>query len=286
MSQASLDRRNSSFGVELVAGMVGAEIVGLDLSAPQPDHVWSDIRDVVNTYGVAFFRDQTLTPQQQIDFTNRFGTLLPSDELPTVPGFPQVSMVLKEKEDRNNNGGSWHTDQPHREIPIMGTILLARENPPYGGDTLFLSMGAAYDALSEGLRKTLDGMRALHSDANIYATRAKNTVDQLRVTPKERSAKEVSHPVVVRHPDTGRKALYITWGRTVRFDGWTKEESAPLLNFLLQHVQKPEFACRFRWREGSLAFWDNRLVMHYATNDYHGFRREMHRTWVAGTHLG
>ena len=283
---SSAMRRNAALEVEPVAGMVGAEIVNIDLSAPQPDSVWGEIRDALNRHGVVFFREQKISPQQQLDFTLRFGELFRSKDLPVLPECPQISVVRKEKTETVNLGGVWHTDQPHQPVPVMGTILLARETPAFGGDTLFTSMTAAYDALSEGLRNTLDGLRIIHSDAQIYKVSDVADVDTHYLTKGQRSEAEVSHPAVVRHPDTGRKALYLTARRSVRFDGWTREESAGLFGFLLQHVQKPEFTCRFCWREGSMAFWDNRLVMHYASNDYQGQRREMHRTMVAGTPLG
>jgi taurine dioxygenase len=164
----------------------------------------------------------------------------------------------------------------------MGTMLLAREVPQVGGDTLFANMHVAYETLSDGLRRTLDGLRAVNSSARADVTRTRE--DRIRASPAEGAKRvfEAEHPVVRTHPETGRKALYVNVAHTVRFAGWTEAESAPLLEFLCRHLTRPEFTCRFRWEAGSLAFWDNRAAQHNPVNDYHGHRRIMHRITLAG----
>src|SRR6185437_1892525 len=165
--------------------------------------------------------------------------------------------------------------------------LLAREVPAWGGDTLFASMYAAYDALSDGLKETLQGMRAVHAKGRAYdaanssGDRALSGASRTRLH-EEAGALEAVHEVVPVHPESGRRVLYVSPQYTVRFEGWTASESEPLLRFLFTHATQPEFICRFLWREGSIAFWDNRSTLHYAVNDYHGSRRLMHRVTVAG----
>ncbi|MGB8043261.1 MAG: TauD/TfdA family dioxygenase, partial [Pseudolabrys sp.] len=168
------------------------------------------------------------------------------------------------------------------EMPPMGTMLIAREVPPYGGDTLFANTYLAYETLSEGMKRMLDGLIAVNHSAKADVTRTRE--DRVRDGGKAEAKKEYisEHPVVRTHPETGRKGLYINTGHTVRFKDMTEAESAPLLNFLFEHQTKPEFTCRFNWRVGSLAFWDNRCTLHNPVNDYHGFRRVMHRVTFAG----
>ena len=173
-------------------------------------------------------------------------------------------------------------------MPALGSVLYAREVPPTGGDTLFASMYAAYDALSDGLKQTLHGLRACHSSRHVFGAanprRSKGDLND-RIKNPELATQDAVHPVVIRHPGSGRRALYVNPGFTLRFEGWTDEESRPLLDYLYRHASRPEFTCRFRWQPGSLAFWDNRATWHYALNDYHGERRLLHRITVEGVTL-
>jgi taurine dioxygenase len=191
-----------------------------------------------------------------------------------------VIEVKKLEHERYNFGGIWHSDTTYLDAPPMGSMLLARELPPYGGDTLFANQYLAYETLSEGMRTLLGGLIAVNSSANADVSRTRED----RVRGQTRTTEELvsEHPVVRTHPQTGRKALYVNVAHTARFKGMSKEESAPLLNFLFQHQIRPEFTCRFQWRVGSLAFWDNRCVQHNPVNDYHGHRRVMHRITLAG----
>jgi taurine dioxygenase len=231
---------------------------------------------------VVFFRNQDLPPKALVRLARRFGSVV---EYPFVKGLdeaPEVIPVLKLPHERVNFGGVWHTDTAYLDQPPMATLLVAREVPPVGGDTMFASGVAALSALSEAMQQMLAPLRAINSSAK--ADVSKTREDRLRDsgTTQARQSYEASHPVIRTHPETGARALYVNAGHTSRFDGMTEEESAPLLDFLFHHQMRPEFTCRFRWQPGSLAMWDNRQVLHYPLNDYHGHRREMHRVTLAG----
>jgi taurine dioxygenase len=197
-----------------------------------------------------------------------------------IAGFPEVIEVKKLEHERHNFGGVWHSDTAYLDEPPMGSMLLAREVPPYGGDTLFASQYLAYESLSEGMRRLLDGLVAVNSSAKADVSRTRE--DRIKEQAGESREFTAQHPVVRTHPETGRKALYVNVAHSLRFKGMTEEESAPLLRFLYEHQIKPEFTCRFQWRVGSLAFWDNRCTQHNPVNDYHGHRRVMHRITLAG----
>jgi taurine dioxygenase len=199
-----------------------------------------------------------------------------------LEGFPEIIEVKKLEHERSNFGGIWHSDTSYLEQPPMGSMLLAREVPPFGGDTLFASQYLAYEALSEGMRKLLDPLVAINSSAK--ADVSKTREDRIASDGRAEARKDYvsAHPVVRTHPETGRKALYVNIAHTLRFDGMGEDESAPLLHWLYQHQVKPEFTCRFGWQPGSIAFWDNRCVQHNPVNDYHGYRRLMHRITLAG----
>ena len=262
---------------------VGAEIAGIDLSRPVSDHARDTIREALAQRGVVFFRNQTLTPDQHIVVARRFGDININRFFSHADGYPEIALVVKEPHQTKNIGGGWHTDHSYDHIPAMGSLLYARETPPTGGDTLFASMYAAYDALSDGLKRTLAGLRAVHSSRHVFGVRRAGMEDRFR--NEELATQDAVHPVVITHPDSGRKALYVNPGFTLRFDGWTDEESRPLLTYLYQHAVRPEFVYRFAWQPGSLAFWDNRATWHYAVNDYQGERRLMHRITVEGCPL-
>ena len=231
-------------------------------------------------YGIEKVED--LTPEQQLAFARCFGEI---DRYPMVqglPGYPDIVEVAKREDERENFGGVWHSDTAYLEKPPMGAVLYARELPPLGGDTLFANMALAYEALSPGMRTLLDGLRAVNSAAKPEAASGRSDRRAERPTDRDAGSVHAVHPVVRTHPETGRRALYVSRGHTVRFDGWTEAESRPLLELLFAHQLRPEFACRLRWAAGSLAVWDNRAAQHYAVNDYHGERRVMHRIVLAG----
>ena len=264
------------------AGAVGAEIHDVDLAQTLAPSMVAAIRAVWLEHGVVFFRDQKLDSQQFMDFAQAMGAPIEYPFVRGLPDFPQIIEVKKLEHERTNFGGMWHTDTAYLECPPSATMLLARELPPYGGDTEFSSMAAAYDALSDGLKATLSGLRGVNSSAKADVTKSRE--DRIASDGRADARKQYvsEHPVVRTHPETGRKSLYVNSGHTVRFAGWTEEESQPLLSFLFQHQQRAEFTCRFAWRPGSLALWDNRCTLHNPVNDYHGFRRIMHRITLAG----
>ncbi|GAB3760205.1 TauD/TfdA family dioxygenase [Ramlibacter monticola] len=270
------------FAVKRIAGALGAELQGVDLARDLTDDLASRIRQALLEHQVIFFRNQELAPAQFLRFAQAMGQPVEYPFVKGIEGHPVIIEVKKLEHERSNFGGIWHSDTTYLEQPPMGSMLLARELPPFGGDTLFASQYAAYEALSEGLRRLLDPLRAISSSAK--ADVSKTREDRIASDGRAEAKKDylASHPVVRTHPETGRKALFVNVAHTVRFDGMTEEESAPLLQFLFQHQVRPEFTCRFAWQPGSLAFWDNRCVQHNPVNDYHGHRRLMHRITLAG----
>jgi taurine dioxygenase len=283
--------KNTTIDIRQVSSAVGAEILNVDLADPLQERSYQEIRNALNEHGVIFFRDQKLTPGQHLAFTERFGEVEFDDtsSCRTPDGFPMIAEVRKEPEATRNIGGNWHTDHSFDALPPLGAVLLARELPEYGGDTMFASMYAAYDALSDGLKKTLGGLRAVHAKTRAYdglPPERQVSADEKAQVKKDFAAREAVHPVTPRHPESGRRLLFVNPTYTVRFEGWTEKESQPLLDYLFRHAARPEFTYRFQWREGSIAFWDNRSVWHYALNDYHGSRRLMHRICVKGSGFG
>ena len=268
--------------IKRIAGALGAEIHAIDLAAGLSEILAAQVRQVLLEHQVIFFRDQQLTPEQYLRFAQAMGRPVEYPFVKGIEGYPEIIQVMKLEHERTNFGGIWHSDTTYLEQPPMGSMLLAREVPPFGGDTLFASQYAAYEALSEGMRKLLDPLVAINSSAkaDVSKTREDRIASDGRADARKDYVSE--HPVVRTHPETGRKALYVNVAHTVRFAGMSEEESAPLLHYLYQHQVKPEFTCRFSWRPGSLAFWDNRCVQHNPVNDYHGFRRVMHRITLAG----
>ena len=268
--------------VEPIGGALGAEIRDIDLSVDLGATTVAEIRRALLDHLVIFFRGQPLTPAQFIAFGRRFGTL---SRYPFVAGLaehPEIIEVAKREHERVNFGGIWHSDTTYLDEPPMGSLLLAREVPAAGGDTLFANMYLAYETLSDGMRRLLDGLVGVSSSAKADVTRTRE--DRIRTSPSEQSREHflAEHPVVRTHPETRRKALYVNPAHTVGFKGMSEAESAPLLDFLFRHQVRPEFTCRFRWTPGSLAFWDNRATQHNPINDYHGHRRIMHRLSLAG----
>jgi len=273
--------RNEPIDVRPVAGALGAEIFGVDLARDLDADTVDAIRRAWLDHLVVFFRDQELPPERFLSIARRFGEVIEYPFVKGIEGFPQITPVIKLEHETVNFGGLWHSDTSYLEEPPMATMLIAREVPPFGGDTLFANMYLAYEQLSEGMRRLLDGLVGINSSAKADATRTREnrTRNSGDDGPKLFVAE---HPVVRTHPETGRKALYVNFGHTVRFKDMTEAESAPILDFLFNHVTRPEFSCRFRWHAGSLALWDNRCAQHNPINDYHGHRRVMHRITLRG----
>jgi taurine dioxygenase len=272
----------SRLDIRPLSTALGAEIFGVDVAEPLDEATVRTLRDALLDHVVIFFRDQKLAPPQLLALAERFGEVA---EYPFVKGLPECPLVLpvvKEAHERANFGGVWHTDTAYLERPAMATLLHARETPPVGGDTMFANLYLAYEALSEGMQRLLGSLRAVNVAGKPAALQTREEMHSRRGTAADVAATSAVHPVVRTHPETGRKALYVNLAHTIRFEGMTEAESAPLLDYLFAHQIQPEFTCRFRWRPGSLALWDNRASLHYPLNDYHGHRRVMHRVSIAG----
>ena len=272
----------TALGVHPVAGALGAEISGVDLSRDLDDATIAAIRRAWLEHLVVFFRDQSLSPTGFLAFGRRFGEPIEYPFVKGLPEEPKVIPVLKREHETHNFGGIWHSDTSYLERPPMASLLIAREVPPAGGDTEFANMYLAYETLSQGMRRLLDPLVAVNSSA--LADASKTREDRVRDSARGDAAPQYTaeHPVVRVHPETGRRALYVNVAHTERFAGMTREESLPLLRYLYRHQTRPELTCRFRWSPGAIAFWDNRCAQHNAINDYPGRRRLMHRLTLAG----
>jgi taurine dioxygenase len=262
-----------SIEVKKLGGSIGAVVSGVDLSVQLTSEQVDGIRRAWLDNLVIFFRDQHLTPDQFLAFARRVGRPVPYPLLPSIEGYPEVIEVLKLEHERANFGGVWHSDTAYLDEPPMATMLLARQIPPAGGDTLFANGYLAYEALSDGLRKILDCLDAVHSSA--LADVSKTRDDRRGDAPP--IDYESVHPVIRIHPETNRRSLFVSPAHTARFARFTEQESRPLLSYLFQHQIRPEFTCRFQWELGSIALWDNRCALHYPVNDYHGYRRSLYR---------
>jgi taurine dioxygenase len=265
-----------------IAGALGAEIHGVDLAQPLTDGAVAGIRQALLHHLVVFFRDQRLSPAQLAAFGRRFGTLARYPFVEGLADHPEVIEVTKLPHERTNFGGVWHSDTTYLEEPPMGSMLFAVDVPPVGGDTLFANMFMAYERLSDGMKRMLAGLRVVNSSAKADVSRTRE--DRIASNPGQDAHQvfEATHPAIRTHPESGRKGLYVNLAHSVRFEGMTDEESAPLLGFLFRHQVQPELTCRFRWTPGSLAFWDNRSTQHNPINDYHGHLRRMLRITIAG----
>lgn len=271
--------------IEQPTGGCGVEVTGVRLAALADVDV-RGITTALGEHGVLFFRNQSLSIDEHLALAARFGAIDINRFFRAVPGYPAVAEVRKEPDQRNNIGGGWHTDHSYDVVPAMGSILVARELPEAGGDTLFSNMYAAFEGLSDGLKATLLGLRAVHSSRHVFGNAgAYSGTDQSDAFGNPDAVNDAVHPVVITHPISGRRALYVNPAFTLRFEGWSADESKPLLEYLYRHAARPEYTCRFRWAPGSVAFWDNRATWHYALNDYHGERRLMHRITLQGVAL-
>lgn len=270
-----------------LAPACGAEVIGIDLADPS-ESTMAQLRDALAQHAVVFCRDQHLSPAQQVELTRRFGQVLRVPYIRHLDAHPDIIAVLKEADERKIStfGGTWHSDFSFLDEPPSYTLLYALELPALGGDTLWASQYAAYEALSPGMQRLLDPLRAIQSAwphgtrGPAPSTAVSRSIGMARNDPS--ADREVLHPVVRVHPVTGRKALFVNPVYSQRFEGMSEEESRPLLQFLFQHATRAEFSCRLRWAPGTLTIWDNRCLLHMALNDYDGSRRLLHRTTVAG----
>lgn len=266
-----------------VSGVLGAEVAGADLADELDDAVVEEIHRAFLDHHVLFFHDQELSAEEQMAFGRRFGTLGTHPFVTGRSDYPEVIEIVTEPDDRVNFGGGWHTDVTFLEEPDLGSILYAIEVPPYGGDTLFADQQAAYEALPEETKARIDGLVALHSPSAQYGAGGYSTLSRSVTTTNAAATGEVvRHPVVRTHPETGRKGLYVNRAFTIGIEGAAPDEAGRLLEELFVHATREAFTCRFRWRPGSLAMWDNRCVQHYALYDYKGQRRHMRRITIRG----
>ena len=274
----------TAIDVRPLSGRLGAEIHGVDLARPLDAETFGLVERAFLEHLVIFFRDQELTPAQQVAFAARFGPIGRYPFAEPIADHPDIIAVIKEPSQTTNFGGVWHSDTTYLEIPALGSLLYAKEVPVRGGDTLFANMYLAYETLSPGLRRLLDGLRAVNSAGkNKEILRSDHAASgAMTATAVDARGLRAEHPVVRRHPVTGRKALYVNRAHTVAFKDMSEAESAGLLDYLFDHAAREDFTCRFRWEAGSLALWDNRCTQHYPLNDYDGQRRVMHRATIEG----
>ena len=263
-------------------GMLVEGVQLAQLSDPEIE----ELRTAFATHGVLFLRNQELPPAEHLRFARRFGDLVKNKFFSHDDEFPDIAEVRKDADQETNLGGGWHTDHSYDEEPAMGSILVARQLPETGGDTCFADLCKAYEDLSPGLQQTLESLQAVHCNAHIYGEQGYyQGTDLSRYIGGTDATSRAVQPVVARHPESGRKILYVNPGFTLNFVGWTAEESRALLGFLYKHVNQPRYTCQFNWEPGSVAIWDNRSTWHYAKNDYPGQARLMHRITLAGSEL-
>jgi taurine dioxygenase len=260
--------------VDKLTPIIGAEIGGVDLARPS-NRQMDEIHRALAESLVVFFHDQRLSEDQHLDLGRRFGELHVHPAAPHAPGRPELMVIHADEHSPRANGEGWHSDVSCDPEPPMGSVLYIRRCPPQGGDTLFASMYAAYEALSERMKTYLAGLTAIHDGEDVYRGLYAGVADK-PCYPR------ADHPVVRTHPVTGRKALYVNRGFTRRILGVPLDESHAILEYLYQHAANPLFQCRFRWRENSIAFWDNRCTQHRAMWDYWPHTRSGHRVTIRG----
>ncbi|GIU90617.1 MAG: alpha-ketoglutarate-dependent taurine dioxygenase [Acidimicrobiia bacterium] len=273
--------------VERYAGPCGAVVSGVDLAADLDDDVIAEIRRALLDHGVLFFRDQSLSPERQVAFSRRFGPYSPVPFVQAIPDHPEVIAVVREPSEQQGFafGGIWHSDFSFLPEPPMGSILHAIEVPPYGADTLWANQYLAYRTLSRGMRRLVAGLRGVHSAINAYSPKMQAVHDLfvgMTVKTGDEANEMREHPAVRVHAETGERALFVNQQYTIGLADFHPHEAKLLLDHLFRHSTQESFTCRWRWRAGDVAFWDNRCVQHMVMADVSGYRRYMHRTTVAG----
>jgi taurine dioxygenase len=275
-----------SIAVARIAGALGAEVRGLNLTREQSKTEVAELRRALLDNLVVTIPDQAMSLDDLERLTDQLGGRAVTPFVKPLPDRPYVIRVLKEREDKLNFANAWHSDLSYLPEPPSFTLLYAHDVPDFGGDTVFQNQYLAYETLSDGLKQTLKSLRAVHSAGAAYGTggyldRVKHKMST-EIAPSEDAFQECTHPAVIRHPESKREALYLNPVYTMRFDGWNAAESQALLQHIYRHQTNENFTCRVRWAKGTLTIWDNRATQHNALNDYHGQRREMYRTSVAG----
>lgn len=268
-----------------LAPLCGAETHDFQMRELEGDSL-EQLKQAVYQHGVVVLRGQELSQQDHLDFARRWGGIDVNQYFPLEQEFPEIAVVRKKPDQETNIGGAWHTDHSYDQIPAMGSILVARVLPPKGGDTLYAHMGAAYDALPQDLKDEIAGLEAFHTADHVYKADGLYAQTDMGKDLRGQDQKTgATHPIVISHPVTGRKLLYVNSAFTINIVGRSREESLPLLGSLYEHASNPDFQCRVVWEPGSVAIWDNRVTWHNAVNDYHGHAREMHRITLSGQAL-
>lgn len=267
-------------------GAIGADVEGLDLKSLSEEG-YAELRQALLAHKVVFIRDQNLSPADLERVTQQFGEFGREPYVKTMAEHPHVVQVVKEADEKAPFvfGGAWHTDWTFQERPPAFTLLYGHDIPPYGGDTCYANMALAYEWLSPGMQALLENLDAIHSPERAYGVGANHNalLENMAINFGNDTAEDTrTHPLVTRHPETGKKVLFVNPGYTVGIQGLRSEESKPLLEYLFNLATSPAFTCRMRWRQGTLAIWDNRSTWHLPISDYHGMRREMFRTTVVG----
>jgi taurine dioxygenase len=273
--------------VKQISGGLGAEIKGVDLSTLD-DTTFAEINQAFLNHQVIFFRNQEITPEQQLDLALRFGDIHYHPYMQGMDDHPEILEIIKEPGETYTFGAAWHTDQMFNPSPAKATMLYAKETPVVGGDTMFSSMYKAYDGLSDAMKAMLKDVKTFNVGDRFKnmggGSRAERYAGNKSMAGKVRDPgnqiTEAHHPLFRTHPETGRTSLYIG-SHTQGLEGMRAEEADPIIDYLRRHSIRPEYLCRFRWEPGSLAIWDNRCVQHYAVPDYNE-RRRMHRITIAG----
>ncbi len=285
----AVQREYEHIAVKPYAGACGAEIFGIDISKPVSDDAIREVKAAFLDHMVIFLRDQTIVPEGLKDFGRHFGSFHIHPFVGSLDDHPEIMMVVKNPEDQYNFSGTWHSDVTFDESPPLGSILCAMEIPEYGGNTLFANQYLAYDMLSDAYKQMLSELRAIHSAENVYGQDGEYASEDYRdkhsgtqIQSDARAHRHTLHPIVRTHPETGRKALYVNEPFTIGIEGMSDSESEPILRYLVEHAVQPDICCNFRWEQGSVAFWDNRCLQHYALNDYPGERRVMWRLTING----
>lgn len=280
-------RTYDRFELTPIAGALGAEVVGVDVNSLD-EETFDDLYAAWLQYQVIAIRGQKLTPEQQKEFGRRFGELQPHVFNKSIEGHPEITEILKTEDETLNNGGRWHTDQQYRPEPAKMTMLYAHEMPPHGGDTSFSSTYRGYETLSDGMKETLAGLKGVnngdsknHPSGLTRMERQKAGVGTMPQIDPGDAVTISEHPIIRTHPETGRKVLYVG-SHTERIAGWTKDESAALLDYLKAHNGQLHHTCRIKWEVGTITMWDNRCCLHFALNDYHGYRRRVHKLLIKG----
>lgn len=264
-----------------VAGALGAEIRGIDLTKELGQEDFLRIRKLLNEYEVIFFRDQDISPANMKALALSFGPVQAHPAYDTVVGFPEIT-ILESTAEKPTKIEAWHTDMTFSEHPPMATMLKSVIVPPKGGDTLWSSMTTAYNALSFHMQKFLDGLTAVHDFSWGFKESLAEPGGRERLADAVAANPPVRHPVIRTHPETGKKAIFVNSLFTTHIDGLRREESQAILRFLFQHVTTEEFTCRFNWSGNCLAIWDNRCTQHRPVNDYFPAHRRMERITIDG----